>query len=146
METYFHNIEYLVKNSEEIDKLSKIIEEIPIDVPFHTTMVIEPNRLPKEHFPHEIIIYLDKKSERLNFENYQELKQKFDLEESGSEIRSCANIADKNLLLHEIKTTDKSCKILSADGPEGVMVVYGTPHSPKKAHLTFWEGAYSDFL
>lgn len=149
METYLYNIEYLVRNAEEISRLKKIIEELPIEIPFYTTMVLELNHLPKEHFPYEMTVYLDKKLERIELEDYAELNQKYDSEESNLEIRACANKIDEKLLLREVKPTEDSCKIckiLPGESPEGVMVVYGDKNSPTKVFLTFWEGAYSEFL
>ena len=146
METYLHKIEYLVKDKNEIDSLDKILEEIPIDVPFNTTIVIEPNRLPKEYFPYDATIYLDKQQGRLTFEDYNELKRKWEAKEFSSDIRRCANITDKKVLFEKVNITDNSCKIIPADSPEGVMVVYGDKNPPKRIHLTFWEGAYSEFL
>lgn len=146
METYLHKIEYLVRNAEEISRMKKIIKELPIEIPFHTTMVLELNQLPKESFPYEMTVYLDKKSERIGLEEYAELRQKYDSKELNLEIRACANKIDKNFLLHEVKTTDESCEILPEEISEGVMVVYGNKDSPTKVYLTFWEGAYSEFL
>jgi hypothetical protein len=145
METYLHTIEYLVQDASEIGELSKIIDEIPIDIPFHTTIILEPNRLPRKYFPFEMIMYIDKKQERLKFEEYSELKK--DAREgdlSFKEVFERAIKIDRDILLNNIKTTtkDDSCKIFCFEGPEGLKIKYGD----KKVFLTFWQGAYSDIL
>ena len=147
MDTYLYDIEYLVKDKEEVSKMEKILEELPIELPFHTAMVLEPNRLPREHFPYEITIYLDKNLERLDFEDYDELRQEYDSGES-IDLLVKANKIDERVLLREVKPTKESCKITSAsseDGFEGLLVAYGEKDSLTKVLLAFWEPAYSGF-